>query len=170
MTPVALTVVAESHVNPGRYRELAQALEDYAGSPVRWIDGSLADVEDDSFVLFASLRDAPSALGELDPARADHVRRRLVVFEAGPREALAATEVTPVAAAVDRLSLLEWSGAEYQGGARGPVGLRRVGESIGAACTPIFDGDPYCLLESDRHEGLPHLLVDYLRAYGQLML
>ena len=35
----------------------------------------------------------------------------------------------------------------------------------GAGCTPLFRGEDYCMLVSEEHDGLPHLLADYLRAY-----
>ena len=45
------------------YRPLAEAAERYAGTPVRWVDGTLADVPDPGgFVLLASVVDAASAL------------------------------------------------------------------------------------------------------------
>ena len=166
--PLSITMVADGTLPLPEYRALATALEPHTHSPVRWVDGTLADLDDDGFVVLVTVRDVESALTDAGPERATRLRPRLVISDGSPREALTALEHTATAAALDRLSLLEWS--PERGFARGPAGLRSVGEAIGAGCVALFGGDRHCLLESHRHDGLPHLLVDYLREYERRAL
>ena len=158
-----VTLLAQPPFDLEDYRPLADAIERHASAQVRRLEGSLAQLDADGFVVLLAL-DPQLALKECSPEQAAALTPRVVGFAAGPREAVRSLEKLPTAAVIDRLSLLEWSG-DPDSWARGPAGLRALAKPIGATCSPLFRSERHCLLESSAHEGLPHLLVDYLRAY-----
>lgn len=170
--PVQVVLLAQPPFDLEDHQRLADAVERHAGAPVRRLKGSLAQLDADGFVVLVAL-DPQLALRECTPEQAVAMLPRLVAFAAGPREALRSLEEVPTAAVIDRLSLLEWSGdpdPDPNGWARGPAGLRSLAQPIGATCSSLFTGVRHCLLESAMHDGLPHLLVDYLRAYEREVL
>jgi hypothetical protein len=162
--PLRLTAVSDGSLPMPEYRALAAAAGAHAGAPVRWVEGTPADVAHvDGFVLLVSVLDAGSALRAVPAERAAELMPWLVPSESSPRRALEALAVAPTAAVLDRRTLREWTPGV--GVARGPCGLRSVAETVGATCAELYGDDRHCLLQSRRHDGLPHLLVDYLRAH-----
>ena len=150
------------------YEDFVAAVARHAGAPVVLIRARLADAEvGEGFVLLATLYDLHTTLESFPPERRASLVKRLVVFSRGPADALELAERTGVAAAIDRLSLLEWQSDPASTLARGPTGLRSVAAAMGVECADRFGGERYCLLQSTAHEGLPHLLVDYLRTYEE---
>jgi hypothetical protein len=161
--PLHLTVVCEPPEPPERYERFRAGLERHAGAPVV-VQDRLRDVHPSAgFVLLSALYDLPSLLVPFAAEERATLLERLVLFTSGPREALAEAERFGLAGAIDELSFLGWPAGARS--ARGPTGLRSVAAAMGVECAARFGGERYCLLRSDAHEGLPHLLVDYLRAY-----
>ena len=166
MTPLQLLWWADGSPPMPEYRPLAEAAERYAGTPVRWVDGTLADVPDPGGFVWLRWSTQPRRCGPSSPERAAEMRSRLVPSASTPTQALQALAHTPTAAVLDRRSLRSWTPS--QGFARGPAGLRTVAGMLGATCAEPYVEARHCLLESRRHDGLPHLLVDYLRTYEGL--
>jgi hypothetical protein len=140
-------------------------LERHAGAPVV-VQAGLREIDPSvGFVLLSTLYDLPTLLEPFAPDKRADLLERLVVFTSGPGEALAEAERFGSAGAIDRVSFLGWRSGGRSG--RGPTGLRSVAAEMGVECAGRFTGERYCLLQSTAYEGLPHLLVDYLRIYEQ---
>ena len=116
-------------------------------------------------VLLVPAGDLQRSLAACGPELAKNLPSRLVLFDVSRQPLLETLERYRVAGAVDSLSLAQWL-AQPSPGAVGPYGLRQLAREVGATCVPLapYGSRHYCLYESDRHQGLPHLLADYLRA------
>jgi hypothetical protein len=94
--------------------------------------------------------------------------RTIPIGESRPKILQRVLEPYQLPAAIDSMSVSEWrSDAERMvKGAKGLWGRHEIAEKIGARCSTIFlfRSEHYAYLSSDHHDGLPHLLADYLRA------
>jgi hypothetical protein len=168
--PLSVTLVVEAPLDADDYDRFAEAIGRHAGTPVRRLSGPLVPPAPDGFVVLAAVRDIGSAVGDCPPELERSLRRRIVSFASSPRDSVRVAEREGVAGVIDALSFLEWGSQKRRNWARGPVGLRSLGPAIGATCVSLFKSETHCLLESTTHDGLPHLLVDYLRAYDAEVL
>jgi hypothetical protein len=77
-------------------------------------------------------------------------------------------EPLKVAGAIDEFAMISDSSPE-QPGASGLIGRKDLAPIIGATCGSFpLPSEHYAYLTSETHNGLPHLLVDYLRALQKL--
>jgi hypothetical protein len=149
----------------GGYLRFAEALGRHLGSPVPLVQDELRNAPRDGFVVINPMGDIGRPLDACDPElRAGLPPRRVVldVFRGDLPDLL--TTVGPVGA-IESMSFFAWkSRSEEATGASGLYGFASLASKSGATCSRLPATAPYCLLGSDTHEGLPHLLVDYLRA------
>jgi hypothetical protein len=152
---------------PERYQRLADELCRYAGVQLQIVKGALQQAPVEAYVLFAGARDVSRSLADCGPALAAKLAPKTVLLDVSWQNALEQLEKYRLAGAVDSLRLSEWLArpSSY----KGPFGLRYLTEVLGASCVPLpaFRSAHYCLLQSKRHRGLPHLLADYLIAYDR---
>jgi len=151
---------------PALYDRFVNELEHHAGIQISRVHGLLRDVAPpNGIVLFDGSADVEIALGECSPGvRADLQARIIPIGATRVRILDNLLEPLSLLAAIDGLSFWEWDTDEPgTKGARGLYGLRELGASVGARCA-VFESARYCYLQSEAHDGLPHLLADYLRA------
>ena len=151
---------------PERFAGFLDELSRYAGA-VRVIEGRLSEVAPAAgFVLLAGGVHPAMALDECSPEQRLDLATRLVPLGTSQKGIFALLEEWLLPAAVENLALVEWEAAEQDEiGARGLYGRRDVGQRAGASCVELFSSAHYCYLQSVKHHGLPHLLVDYLSAW-----
>lgn len=146
-----------------------RAVAVHAGIAIEPTDGRLCDhVPARGFVLLHSAH-PHEALAACVPADRDGIAARVVLIEVSRSRIFSSVlESLRVAAAVDYASHLAWSrepSSLANGEACGLYGLRSIASAIGATCDPSAGtSENYCFLNSAAHEGLPHLLADYLGA------
>ena len=146
-----------------------RAVSDHAGVAIERIDGRLCDhIPAHGFVLLHSA-DPHEALAACAPAQRAGTSARIVLLDVSRSRIFSSVlESLRVAAALDYASHLAWArgrSARPDGEACGLYGLRSVGTAIGATCDPSMGAsENYGFLISAAHEGLPHLLADYLAA------
>jgi transcriptional regulator with XRE-family HTH domain len=150
-----------------RYQRLADELARYAGAQVQTVKGGLRSAPADAYVLFAGAGDLARSLSDCGPALAARLSTRIVLLDVSWQKALEQLESHRLAGAVDSLRLSEWLARPSSG--TGPFGLRYLTHPLGVSCSPVpaLRSAHYCLLQSERHRGLPHLLADYLAAYDR---
>jgi transcriptional regulator with XRE-family HTH domain len=150
-----------------RYQRLADELGRYAGTTVRIVQEFSPEAVNNGYLLWVTSGDPARLLGGLRPAVASHLAARTVLVDVSWQQALEQLDRYRFAAAVDSLRLSEWLARPSS--ALGPFGLSRLASVIGASCVslPALRARHYCLLEGGRHQGMPHVLADYLRAYDQ---
>jgi hypothetical protein len=125
-------------------------------------DSSIAD----AFILLDASVHPSVAFGECSPELQRELRGWVVPIDVSRMGVFDMLETFSFPAAVDSLALAEGETRDEDcAGARGVYGLRDSARLIGAACVQHLASMRYCYLESERHEGLPHLLVDYLRTH-----
>jgi hypothetical protein len=151
---------------PERYQRLLDELSRYAGVEVPIVRGELRAAPADTYVLFAGTGDLSRSLRDCGPALADQLAPRIVLLDVSWQRALAQLEEHRLAGAVDNLRLSEWLARPSS--CTGPFGLRSLVGPLGASCVPLapLNSTHYCLLQSEHHHGMPHLLADYLAAYS----
>jgi len=152
---------------PERYRRLADELSRYAGTQVQIIKDILRKAPDDSYVLFAGGGDVSRGLADCGPALAARLAPRIMLLDVSWQRALEQLERHRLAGAVDSLRLSEWLARPSS--CMGPFGLQNLAKPLGAFCAPLpaFRSAHYCLLQSEHHRGMPHLLADYLAAHDR---
>jgi hypothetical protein len=123
-------------------------------------DGWLRDIDLDETLIVLAPSDSPTwAASEVSP----QVAARTVVLGAStPHLCDKLLEPYSLAGAIDTFSLLGDRRRERLG-AQGLYALREPGLATGAKAGP-FRSARYCVLTSTIHDGLPHLLADYLQA------
>lgn len=148
-----------------RYQRLADELGRYAG--VQIIKDFLRKAPGDSYVLFAGSGDLSRSLADCGPELAARLAPRIVLLDVSWQKALEQLEKHRLAGAVDSLRLSEWLARPSS--CTGPFGLCYLAKPLGASCVPMpaFRSAHYCLLQSEQHRGMPHLLADYLVAYDR---
>jgi hypothetical protein len=121
----------------------------------------------DTYVLFAASGDLSRSLAECGPDLAARLAPRVVLLDVSWQKALEQLEQHRLAGAVDSLRLSEWLAPSSN--CAGPFGLRYLAQPLGASCAPLpaLRSAHYCLLQSQQHRGMPHLLADYLVAYDR---
>lgn len=154
-------------VGPERYQRLADELGRYAGAPVRIVNDLLRKAPADAYVLFAGSGDLSRSLADCGPVLAAQLAPRLVLLDVSWQKAIEQLEQHRLAGAVDSLRLSEWLARPSSSVA--PFGLRYLAKPLGATCVPMpaLRSAHYCLLQSEQHRGMPHLLADYLAAYDR---
>jgi hypothetical protein len=171
MTTFQITFISEPRLpcdypvaGPEQYDPFLAAVERHLGSAVDRRYGFLRDVAPSTGIILLDgsahpetvLKEcAANGLGELALRTVPLGVSKTRIFEN-------VLERLEVPAAVDGFSHASWNPDEI--GAYGPYGLRDIAPHIGACCA-LYESPRYCYLQSDTHYGLPHLLVDYLRAY-----
>lgn len=164
---------------PDRFNRFIDELGKFAGASIMRMHGSLRDAiakfKHEYLLLHTRLhpRDALQECGEA--AQAGVAARLVALDQHYPKVAEMVLEPLSIAAAIDTWSYNtwvadHWSGTTSATGVHRPgvYGLTDVGARIGATLHPNESGR-YCLFTGPRHEGgLPHLLVDYLRALDQV--
>jgi hypothetical protein len=148
---------------PERYQRLADELGRYTGTTVQIVKDTLRNAPAETYILFAGSGDLSRSLAACGPALA----ARLVLLDVSWQKALEQLEKHRLAGAVDSLRLSEWLARPSS--CTGPFALRYLASSLGASCVPMpaLRSAHYCLLKSDHHRGMPHLLADYLVAYDR---
>lgn len=141
----------------------------FAGVRVPLVEGRLLDVAPSDGYILLNASSPGEALHGANPEVVTDLASRLVPLDMGTAGIWKRLEALSYPAWVSTSSQMSWRNGE---GSQGIYGLREVGTRIGATCDPHGGWDPnahnavgserYCFLVSDRHEGLPHLLADYL--------
>lgn len=123
--------------------------------------------EADFVLLSASI--APSlALAECALEHQMEWARQLVPLQVSRTGIFEMLEKLSLPAAITSLAITEWEASQGSDpGASGLYGQREIGCVAGASCVSLFASERYCYLESKAHQGLPHLLADYLRAWAR---
>lgn len=154
-------------VGPERYQRLADELGRYAATPVKILNDVLRKAPADGYVLFAGSGDLSRSLAECASKFAERLTPRLVLVDVSWQKALEQLEEHRLAGAVDSLRMSEWLARPSS--ATGPFGLRYLAKPLGASCVPMpaLLSARYCLLQSEQHRGMPHLLANYLAAYDR---
>lgn len=150
------------------------AIANHARAEIPRIEGFLRDVAPaDGFILFAG--SAEVSLKECSAERRATLLSRMVLLGGLPSRACQWLESFSMPAAVSEIgSWLTDSRLpleERSRGAHGLYGIRDVGARIGALDGPgprLYHSSRYSYLSSPTHDGLPHLLVDYLTLYQEI--
>jgi transcriptional regulator with XRE-family HTH domain len=152
---------------PERYQRLAEELGRYAGAQVQIIKDVLRKAPADAYVLFAGSGDLSRSLVDCGSVLAARLAPRIVLLDVSWQKALEQLEKHRLAGAVDSLRLSEWLARPSS--CAGPFGLRYLAKPLGASCVPMpaLHSAHYCLLHSEQHHGMPHLLADYLATYDR---
>jgi hypothetical protein len=152
---------------PERYQRLADELGRYAGVQVQFVKDVLRKAPTDSYVLFAGSGNLSRSLADCGPELAARLAPRIVLLDVSWQKALEQLEKHRLAGAVDSLRLSEWLARPSS--CAGPFGLSYLTKVLGVSCVlmPVYRSARYCLLQSKRHRGMPHLLADYLVAYDR---
>jgi hypothetical protein len=121
----------------------------------------------DGFIILNPFNGIIDALEEVDAGQRVQVAARLVPINMFLTHTLEnEMESRSMVAAIDSHSIHSW---ELPRRPPAPVyqlyGQRRLGSLIGARPVPPGGSERYCRLQSTSHEGLPHLLADYLAAF-----
>ena len=150
------------------YMPFVTELSRHAGVVIPVKEGFLPDVAPpDGFILFHCTGSTEITLAQLPEAQRTDIASRLIPIDV-PFMPLYESLLEPfsIPAAVDSLAYGMWGPMtpKNRPAARGLLGLRELGATLGAGCDDM-GSERYCSLYSDRHEGLPHLLADYLAAW-----
>lgn len=158
--------------DPDLLSRFVAQIEQRAGIRIEQLDRPPpASLPVDGFLMLAPSV-APTSLLELVPMdQRPALAARLVpiVGDLSHEQIFALLEAHACAAAIDAMSVHDWeSRIKVFLGSMGPHGQRRIAPMVSAECGR-FESERYCYLRSATHEGLPHLLVDYLRALEPLL-
>lgn len=181
MSPLQITYVNEPPriypdpypMRPERYNQFIDAVGRCAGRPVRCVRGFLKDVAPEHGFILLNARVHPRlVVNECAQAGRDSIASRLVPIELTQgRLCESVLEPLSLAGGIDSLSLFDWDLSIWapaaRPGARGLHGLREIGLRIGVSCLTL-ESPRYGYFTSAKHDGLPHLLVDYLRELERL--
>lgn len=155
-------------IPPVRYECFLDALGDYAGSKVIRRTGYLKDVAAtvDGFILLNATIHPKAVLEECPAELRERLAARLVPIELTQQKICEAVlDPLSLAAGIDSLALFDWELGYWGRSAyrnTGFYGHHEIGRRLGFNC--MLGSLRYSYLTSSRHAGLPHLLVDYLRA------
>lgn len=148
------------------YERFLKEVERHASCTIGLTE-ELQEAPESDFIVFAGA-DLRATLQRYSAGDQVAFSRRLVPMNASSSDIFEGLlEPLSLPAAIDSMSFAGWHLG--QTGARGLHGLRSIGSTIGASCL-VFQSENYCYFKSERHQGLPHLLVDYLNAYRAAML
>jgi hypothetical protein len=153
-----------------RYRRFISETSEHLGTEVSFVEGSLRDsAPPRGFILFVGA-DVEVALHRCVPELRDGLAARLVPLAVSrPKIFERYLEPLSLAGAIDSMSRSEWENtAPLTMGTRGLYGRKDVRSQIGASCL-LFESERYCYFQSNTHQGLPHLVVDYLKALAPLV-
>lgn len=171
MMPLKITWVCEPHDSPsfhlGPNQRFIDEIGRHTGVTVPRVSGRLCDVAPDEGFILLSASHPGESLAACATELQQKLAARMVPLDVSRSRIFdRVLEGLSVPAAVDSVSHLEWSQAAPDvTGARGPYGLRSIGTTLGAPCGDGVEGSRnYCYLTSATHQGLPHLLADFLIA------
>lgn len=158
--------IAPMEVGVEGYASFIEEVGRHAGVRIPLIEGFLRDVAPaEGLILFNGSVHPRLALAECAAEEQAQLASRLVpIWLDRARILEGLLEPLSLPAAVDDMTIAEWEGDRAGSGAWGPYGLRDIGKLVGASCA-LFESARYCYLHSPTHQGLPHLLADYLAAY-----
>lgn len=173
MTPMRITWICEPGESPSFHlspdEELVRRVAEHAGVDIPRVDGQLVDhVPAEGFILLRSVR-PHEALAACRPEEWAGLAARVIAMDVSRSRIFShLLDGLGLAAAIDYPSHLEWQRSGRAGRA-GLFGQKAVAAALGAICDPgAGSSDRYCYLTSEVHDGLPHLLADYLRVLGEL--
>jgi hypothetical protein len=162
---VQLLPSAEEVLLERGYLRFAAELGRHLGAPVPLVEDQLRNASRDGFVVIDPISDIASELDACDPELRASLPARLVVLRVSRGDLPEVLTTVQPAGAIESMSFFAWKRRpEEATGASGLYGFASLASKSGATCSGLPAPEPYCLLESDTHQGLPHLLVDYLRA------
>ncbi len=141
--------------------EFAATVGRLAGVPVPVIEGSLADVPGEGFLIAYTRRGLAEHL-ELGP--------RVVLMNASRECVLDNVEQYHLAAAIEKFRYFQWRKQREQEKGDGVFGRIDVAQRMGAGGVGYKDTEHYRLLSCGRYADLPGLLVGYLKAYEEMQL
>jgi hypothetical protein len=178
--PIPITWVDEPRRGPPnsmpsgsqRYARFINEVGRFAGVSIPLVQGFLREVAPSEGIILLDGSAHPTLVLDECAAeeRADLARRLVPIDESRIRIFENLLEPLSLPAAVDGMTLMEWESEDPdKPGAYGPYGRRDIAQLVGASCL-MYESERYCYLHSLTHNGLPHLLADYLTAYANAVL
>ena len=176
MTSMRITWICEPDESPAFHlapdEELVRRLGEQLGVAIQRIDGRLCDhAPAEGFILLHSFHPY-DALAACPPAERDGIAARVIAMDVSRSRIFSRVlDGLGLVAAIDYPSHLQWARSPAVPSMSGIFGLKAIASMIGAACEPGTESsDRYCYLTSRTHQGLPHLLADYLAALHRTRL
>jgi hypothetical protein len=164
--PISLVLEVDTYGNPAFLERFISELECRTNQKIRTIRTSLADALPlVGYVLLVSRNHTKFSLDECSEADRSDIAARLVPMLVDANRAFEEIlEPYSTAAAISDVSFQEWRSVSpgQSGGAYSVYGLREVAIPLQARCLEFRSSERYCCLRSSTHQGLPHLLGDYL--------
>jgi hypothetical protein len=173
MTSMRITWICEPDESPAFHlapdEEFVRRLGQHVGVAIQRIDGRLCDhTPADGFILLHSFH-PHDALAACPPLERDGIAARVIAMDVSRSRIFSRVlDGLGLVAAIDYPSHIEWARSPTIPAVSGFYGLKAIAAMVGAACDPAAGtSDSYCYLTSRTHEGLPHLLADYLVALSR---
>lgn len=163
---------ARLRFNNGPGERLINEVARYAGVSIPRLDGRLADVAPaDGLILWTAYgQDVSSpfwaATDEASRDLDERFARRMILIDVSTSRLFDGLEALQLAAAIASSDHTRWlrTGPLAE---QGLYGRREIAAAIGAKPDETQGSNNYCYMTSDRHEGLPHLLADYLAVFHE---
>lgn len=174
MTPLRVLCVSElpdSESGTHQYARFLGALGRYLGEAVPLVRVPLCDVKSPvDFVILETFDVEQSLAGCADNERSQLAKRLIPVYPRRGRGVLhSQMERLPLVGALESLSIgIQDSADSMSPKAEGLTGRRDLASLIEVPCADDLMMPPsgYCFMESTKHNGLAHLLADYLRCFA----
>ena len=183
MITTAVTFICEPGLDPAGRDDtrlcyaFAEAVGKYGKISVPFIEGALhTGLPEAGFILLRPATSVQAAIAACTAAQQVGLASRIVPVGIDLRGIFEnVLENLSVPAAVADWSLHELESTHRMRlGARGPHGLKTIAASLGVECKnprrgppgEPLDSDRYCFMHGPTHEGVPHLLVEYLAAFA----
>lgn len=158
-----------ARLNLGNDERFAQEVARLAEADLRFLQGRLAEVgPDDGVILWSCQGHDPGAafVASSPEDAAELVARfgsRTVAIDASTSRIFDRLERLRLAAAIDVSAHTAWTNSEHgHTGRQGIYGRRDIAKLIGAQCDEAVGSASYGYMTSRQHDGLAHLLADYL--------
>lgn len=183
MTPPLITWVCPTDDAPppprfhvvGHDNAFVREVARYAGVTIPRIEGTLLDAgPQPGFILWNAhgldLDNAVAASSQEQSIElSKRVGPRLVQFNVSTSRLLFRLERASMPAAIDTSSLWSWAMPDpARPGRQGIYGRRAVAVAIDAVIDEKEQSEHFCFMWGTRAGGLPHLLADYLAAFGRI--